>query len=191
MQQEHQSADVILVVDDENYARLLTKTILERAGFEVITASDGQEAIDTFHGNDDTIGLMVLDLRLPIKTGAQVYDELRAEYPELPINLYLILSPGPIFANCDSDTAISRKTLEQSSKTISSELITTVLPSVSGCLHTSESKGEIIENDSAFFNLSLSVSICSSIPIKRLPVSSITVFVNAISITIWSMRCFE
>ena len=90
MQQEHQSADVILVVDDENYARLLTKTILERAGFEVITASDGQEAIDTFHGNDDTIGLIVLDLRLPIKTGAQVYKELRAEYPELPI----IISSG-------------------------------------------------------------------------------------------------
>ena len=85
-----QGADVILVVDDENYARLLTKTVLERAGFEVTTASDGQEAIDLFRDNDDTVGLIVLDLRLPIKTGAEVYTELRAEYPRLPI----IISSG-------------------------------------------------------------------------------------------------
>ena len=85
MGQEGSSIRTILVVDDERNACLLAKTILERAGFHVITAADGVEAMDVFRREIDDIALVILDLLLPEKMGTDVFDELRAARPRLPI----------------------------------------------------------------------------------------------------------
>jgi DNA-binding response OmpR family regulator len=74
--------DLVLVVDDEANIRDLCRMYLERDGFRVETASDGQEALERMAA--DPPALMVLDLMLPEIDGFEVCRRVRAE-SELPI----------------------------------------------------------------------------------------------------------
>jgi two-component system response regulator MtrA len=66
----------ILVVEDDHSIREITRLGLERAGFEVKTASDGQEALVRF--NESTPDLVVLDVMLPKFDGLEVCRSIRA-----------------------------------------------------------------------------------------------------------------
>jgi DNA-binding response OmpR family regulator len=66
----------ILVVDDEKNIVDVVKAYLEKEGFKVVTASDGEEALKTF--NTEDIHLIVLDLMLPKLTGEEVCSKIRA-----------------------------------------------------------------------------------------------------------------
>lgn len=72
----------ILVVDDEERIIEVVKAYLEKEGYEVITAVDGEEAVRLFKEN--TIHLVVLDLMLPKLSGEQVCIRLR-EISHVPI----------------------------------------------------------------------------------------------------------
>ncbi|MBE7532340.1 MAG: response regulator transcription factor [Ardenticatenaceae bacterium] len=73
----------ILVVDDETNIRDLARLYLEKDGYRVITAVDGQQALDLIQQNPPT--LMVLDLMLPGIDGWEVCRRLRAAHNPLPI----------------------------------------------------------------------------------------------------------
>lgn len=66
----------ILIVDDEKNIVDVVKAYLEKEGFKVITASDGEEALKIF--NKEDIHLIVLDLMLPKVTGEEVCSKIRA-----------------------------------------------------------------------------------------------------------------
>lgn len=66
----------ILVVDDEQNILDVVKAYLEKEGFEVITAMDGEAALNIF--NEETIHLIVLDLMLPKITGEEVCSKIRS-----------------------------------------------------------------------------------------------------------------
>ena len=67
----------ILVVDDEREIVKLVRTYLEKAGFRVVTANDGQEGLTVFrHEKPD---LVVLDLNLPRVDGLDVCRTIRRE----------------------------------------------------------------------------------------------------------------
>ena len=68
----------VLVVDDEATARLLTRALLEKKGFEVVEARDGLSAIAAMQGEDE-IGLVVADLNMPDMDGLELLWELRGE----------------------------------------------------------------------------------------------------------------
>lgn len=68
----------ILVVDDESRMRKLVRDFLERAGFQVLEAGDGMEALDVFYDNQD-IGLIILDVMMPKMDGWEVCREIRKE----------------------------------------------------------------------------------------------------------------
>ena len=68
----------ILVVDDESRMRKLVKDFLEREGFQVIEAGDGQEAIELFYENKD-IALIILDVMMPRMDGWQTCREIRKD----------------------------------------------------------------------------------------------------------------
>jgi len=72
----------ILVVDDEERIIEVVKAYLEKEGYEVITAVNGEEAVRLFKEN--TIHLVVLDLMLPKLSGEQVCTRLR-EFSHVPI----------------------------------------------------------------------------------------------------------
>ena len=65
----------ILIVDDEKNIVELSKLYLEKEGFSVISAYDGDEAIKLF--NEKSPELVVLDIMLPKKDGWQVCREIR------------------------------------------------------------------------------------------------------------------
>jgi two-component system, cell cycle sensor histidine kinase and response regulator CckA len=64
------------LVDDEEYVRDLGKRILERAGYTVITAANGKEALDVYAKEQQNIALVVLDLIMPQMEGKQCLQEL-------------------------------------------------------------------------------------------------------------------
>lgn len=66
----------ILVVDDEEKIVEVVKAYLEKDGFEVITAMDGETALNLF--SKETIHLIVLDLMLPKLSGEEVCHKIRA-----------------------------------------------------------------------------------------------------------------
>ncbi|MBN2117047.1 MAG: response regulator [Anaerolineales bacterium] len=66
----------MLVADDKPYNRRLLVDMLQPLGFEVLTAGDGQEAVDT--ALQQRPDAMVLDVVMPVKTGIEVIQELRA-----------------------------------------------------------------------------------------------------------------
>lgn len=66
----------ILVVDDEQNILNVVKAYLEKDGFRVVTAMDGETALNIF--NMETIHLIVLDLMLPKLSGEEVCSKIRA-----------------------------------------------------------------------------------------------------------------
>ena len=73
----------ILVVDDESRMRKLVKDFLARAGYTVLEAGDGMEAMDVFYEEKD-IALVILDVMMPKMDGWQVCREMR-ESSKVPI----------------------------------------------------------------------------------------------------------
>ncbi len=80
----------ILVVDDEASVRLLAATILERAGFSVVAASDGREACKLFELRSGAFRAILLDMTMPIMSGMETLEALRRIDP----NVKVILSSG-------------------------------------------------------------------------------------------------
>ena len=66
----------ILVVDDESRMRKLVRDFLVKAGYDVVEAGDGEEALDCFYNQKD-IALIVLDVMMPKMDGWQVCREIR------------------------------------------------------------------------------------------------------------------
>ncbi len=79
---ETQRKERILVVDDEASIRRILETRLSMIGYDVVTASDGEEAISVFH--QEVPDLVVLDVMMPKLDGYGVCQELRKE-SDIPI----------------------------------------------------------------------------------------------------------
>jgi signal transduction histidine kinase len=74
----------VLVVDDDPGVRATIAAMLEFVGFEVLRASDGQEALALAAAHPD-LRLVVLDMTMPGMTGEQVLRELRKAHPALAV----------------------------------------------------------------------------------------------------------
>ncbi|SEF41683.1 response regulator transcription factor [Lachnospira multipara] len=68
----------ILMVDDESRMRKLVSDFLTKAGYEVLEAADGEEAIDVFYENKD-ISLIILDVMMPKMDGWEVCKTIRKD----------------------------------------------------------------------------------------------------------------
>ena len=73
----------VLVVDDESRMRKLVKDFLVKKDFEVLEASDGEQAIEVFFA-DKNIDLVILDVMMPKMDGWEVCKEIR-QYYKVPI----------------------------------------------------------------------------------------------------------
>lgn len=79
------SGQTVLVVDDEPLVRNMVKTTLERCNFRVLLAASGQEALEIFAGQPDTISLVLLDLAMPGLGGESVIPRLRSIRPDVEV----------------------------------------------------------------------------------------------------------
>jgi DNA-binding response OmpR family regulator len=66
----------VLIVEDNEHASFLLKSLLERAGFEVVVSPDGRDAIAKL-SSMEPVDAVVLDLMLPYVSGYQVLIEAR------------------------------------------------------------------------------------------------------------------
>lgn len=78
----------VLVVDDELHVRSLIKSVLERQGYHVLEAQDGQEALGICKRLGPTIDLLLTDIVMPVMDGIQLSERASSILPELPI-LYM------------------------------------------------------------------------------------------------------
>ncbi len=77
----------VLVVDDEPMALMLTKLVLSQAGFAVVTAQSGFEALDLFQKSPGHFALVLLDLSMPILDGEETFRRLRRMDPDITVLL--------------------------------------------------------------------------------------------------------
>jgi PAS domain S-box-containing protein len=78
---------LVLLVDDEETVRMVTRGMLEVLGFEVIIATDGQEAVDTFREYKEQIKLVILDKKMPRMNGEEAFSEIRSIRPDAKVIL--------------------------------------------------------------------------------------------------------
>jgi signal transduction histidine kinase len=75
----------ILLVDDEEMVRTVATIMLKRLGFDVITATDGQNAVDIFSARKDAIDAVVLDMTMPNMDGKEALDVLCRIRPDVRV----------------------------------------------------------------------------------------------------------
>ncbi len=83
----------ILLADDEEFVRSLGERILEASGYKVLTAHDGQEAIEIYRQKRDEISLVILDLIMPVMDGKQCLDEILKVNPQAKVLIASGYSP--------------------------------------------------------------------------------------------------
>jgi CheY-like chemotaxis protein len=71
----------ILVVDDEEVVRSMARRILEQAGFDVLTAADGRDAVECFREHAAEVSAVLLDLTMPRLGGEEALRVLRQIRP--------------------------------------------------------------------------------------------------------------
>ncbi len=75
----------VMVVDDEVLIRTSARRLLNQGGFEVITASSGEEALRLYQEADQRIGAVLLDLRMPEMDGESTFAELQRIDPAVRV----------------------------------------------------------------------------------------------------------
>ena len=85
-------ADKVLLVDDEEEIRTLLGSFLESQGYQVVLASDGNEALDLVETEDPQI--IILDLKLPGLNGIEVCKRLKEQEKTRSIPVIIITGFG-------------------------------------------------------------------------------------------------
>lgn len=74
---------LVLLVDDEQSMRELGMELLEEEGYKVLTAGDGEEALNIYRQQANEIQLVILDLVMPKMDGGQAYLEMKKINPNI------------------------------------------------------------------------------------------------------------
>jgi DNA-binding response OmpR family regulator len=83
---------ILLVDDDETYAKVVSLGLEEEFGFEVVWAPGGQEAIDLLKSGDRAFSVIVLDYRMPRVTGIDVLRWMQRH--EITIPAFILTAAG-------------------------------------------------------------------------------------------------
>ena len=75
--------ETILIAEDNTDLREYMRNILAKLGYQVICAVDGQDAVDKFGENAESIQLIIMDMIMPNKSGKVAYDEIKLIRPDI------------------------------------------------------------------------------------------------------------
>jgi nitrogen-specific signal transduction histidine kinase/CheY-like chemotaxis protein len=88
--------ELLLVVDDEAVLLQVAKLVLTKAGYRVLTASNGAEAVALYSQQPQSIQAVLLDMMMPIMGGAQTIQALRRLNPDVKVIAFSgLYSGGP------------------------------------------------------------------------------------------------
>lgn len=80
--------ETVLLAEDDQQVRNLTKAILERYGYKVLVAGSGQEALSIVINHEGPIQLLITDVIMPDMNGKELYQKISKDYPEIKV-LYM------------------------------------------------------------------------------------------------------
>ena len=77
----------VLVVDDEPSVRTIVRLLLEKAGYDVLEAENGEEAIEVLNRGENRLVLdvVICDIRMPKINGVKAIEYFQHEYPHVPV----------------------------------------------------------------------------------------------------------
>ena len=77
----------VLVVDDEPAVRTVVRLILEKSGYDVLEAENGEAAIEALNTGENRLVLdvVICDIRMPKINGVQAIEYFQREYPHVPV----------------------------------------------------------------------------------------------------------
>jgi DNA-binding NtrC family response regulator len=116
----------ILVVDDEPDIRRVVRIMLEKAGYDVLEAEDGQAAINVINTGENRLMLdaVLCDMRMPKINGVEALAYFRDNFPHVPV---VVLTGFP-----DTEMAVSSRrngVVDYLVKPVDSERLTTAVAS--------------------------------------------------------------
>jgi CheY-like chemotaxis protein len=82
---ESPTSGIILFADDEPLLRDVASQMIQKLGFQVLTASTGREAIRLFQENRNSIRVVILDMMMPDWNGTETFNKLLAIDPNVRI----------------------------------------------------------------------------------------------------------
>lgn len=77
---------ILFIDDEESLLTMLTK-LISRLGYQLITATDGLEALNLFYSNQKEIDLVIIDKNLPTISGIELIQKIKEIKPEIKIIL--------------------------------------------------------------------------------------------------------
>ena len=77
--------ELVMLVEDDDMIRSLTRQMLEHTGYRVLEARDGEDALEVFMPHADEVQLLVLDVVMPRMDGRQLYDNISELRPGVPV----------------------------------------------------------------------------------------------------------
>jgi PAS domain S-box-containing protein len=118
----------IMVVDDEPSVRLVLRTALERAGYQVLPATNGREAVDVFRSQPaGSIAAVIIDMMMPVMGGLPAMQEMVKINP----NVRIIAASG-IPDNEAAAKAVGRQVRQFLAKPFSTDKLLRVVGQVTG-----------------------------------------------------------
>ena len=90
-----ESEGLVLIVDDEPDVRKVVRMTLEKSGYDVVEAEDGEKGIEEIKKGENSIllNLIITDIRMPTMNGIDVINYYRKQWPSIPI---IVLRDFPI-----------------------------------------------------------------------------------------------
>lgn len=73
----------ILLVEDEDIILRMGKKILERLGYNVLTAKNGKDALDIYGEKKSEIDVLIVDLNMPEMGGLEMYNRMKSLNPDI------------------------------------------------------------------------------------------------------------
>ena len=83
-------SETVLLVDDETLILDVGVQLLKKMGYRVLTANHGDQAIEIYRQNKESIAIVILDLVMPQINGGEIYDRLKT----IDSNVKVLLSSG-------------------------------------------------------------------------------------------------
>lgn len=80
-----QGTETVLLAEDDNTVRGLARSLLEKYGYKVIEAVDGEDAVEKFAKNRGAISLLLLDVVMPRKNGKEAYESIKKFSPDVKV----------------------------------------------------------------------------------------------------------
>ena len=77
--------ETILIAEDHEGIREMARATLESQGYQILIAHDGDEAVEMFSAHRDSIGLVLLDVIMPRRSGPETYEVIQTMKPGVPV----------------------------------------------------------------------------------------------------------